>query len=201
MTTTNISPPVRNTGDDNVPLTPATVVTSPNIFAARSLAALRIATGFIFLWAFLDKLIGLGYATTSDKSWFSGGSPTMGFLGHVSVGPLESFFHSIAGAGWANVGFMAGLAAIGFAVTAGVALRLSAIGGTILMLLMWAAEWPMARFTSAGKPSGSNNPLVDYHIIYALALIVVAATAAGATWGLGKLWASLPVVQKNSWLL
>ena len=32
--------------------------------AARALAVLRIATGFVFLWAFLDKTFGLGYATT-----------------------------------------------------------------------------------------------------------------------------------------
>lgn len=30
------------------------------------LAGLRIATGFVFLWAFFDKLVGLGYSTPSD---------------------------------------------------------------------------------------------------------------------------------------
>jgi thiosulfate dehydrogenase [quinone] large subunit len=29
----------------------------------RLLAVVRIATGFVFIWAFLDKLLGLGYAS------------------------------------------------------------------------------------------------------------------------------------------
>jgi hypothetical protein len=54
---------------------------------------------------------------------------------------------------------------------------------------------------SAGEPSMSTDPIVDYHIIYALALIAVAVTHAGHTWGLGKLWARLPFVQRNRWLI
>jgi thiosulfate dehydrogenase [quinone] large subunit len=70
-----------------------------------------------------------------------------------------------------------------------------------MMLLMWAAEWPLAKLTSAGEPSMSTNPIVDYHIIYALVLIALALTYAGHTWGLGKLWARLPFVQRNRWLI
>jgi thiosulfate dehydrogenase (quinone) large subunit len=47
----------------------------------------------------------------------------------------------------------------------------------------------------------STNPIVDYHLIYALALITVALLYAGNTWGFGKLWARLPFVQRNHWLL
>ncbi|MER7279174.1 hypothetical protein ABT369_32520, partial [Dactylosporangium sp. NPDC000244] len=36
--------------------------------AARALAVLRYATGFVFLWAFADKLLGLGYSTPSAKA-------------------------------------------------------------------------------------------------------------------------------------
>ena len=169
-------------------------------FAARSLAVLRIATGLVFLWAFADKFFGLGYATPAERSWINGGSPTNGFLGHVSVGPFESTFHGWAGAAWADWLFMLGLGAIGIAVVAGVALRSAAVAGTVMMLMMWAAEWPLDKTTSAGEPSGSTNPLVDYHVIYALALIVCAATAAGATWGLGRMWDKLPIVRANPWL-
>jgi thiosulfate dehydrogenase [quinone] large subunit len=31
--------------------------------------------------------------------------------------------------------------------------------------------------------------------------VVLALTYAGHTWGLGKWWASLPIVQKNRWLI
>ena len=169
--------------------------------AARFFAVLRVAVGFVFLWAFLDKTFGLGYTTSSARAWINGGSPTKGFLSSVAVGPLESTFQSWAGDAWADWLFMAALLGIGAALILGVALRAAAVSGTVLMLLMWAAEWPLAQFTSAGEPSGSTNPIVDYHIIYALALIAVAVTYAGNTWGLGRVWARLPFVKRNHWLL
>ncbi|REF37985.1 DoxX family membrane protein [Thermasporomyces composti] len=174
--------------------------TRPVTLGARALAVLRVAIGFTFLWAFLDKTFGLGYATTSERAWLNGGSPTYGFLSNVSVGPFESMFNSWAGAAWADWLFMLGLLGIGVAVIAGVALRIAAISGTIMMLLMWAAEWPLARTLSTGEPSMSTNPLVDYHIIYALVLIALAVTHAGNTWGFGRVWAKLPVVRETAWL-
>src|SRR5688500_1749046 len=112
---------------------------------AVALAVLRIATGLLFLWAFVDKAFGLGYATQPKNAWFSGGSPTKGFLSRVDVGPFESVFHDIAGAWWADVLFMAGLFAIGVALVLGAGLRIAAASGAVMMLLMWAAEWPPAQ--------------------------------------------------------
>jgi thiosulfate dehydrogenase [quinone] large subunit len=159
-----------------------------------ALALLRLATGFIFLWAFVDKTFGLGFSTPPERAWINGGTPSQGFLGSEAVtGPLQPFFAGIASPA-TDVLFMLGMLGIGSAVMLGVGLRVSAIAGSILMVLMYLAEWPFA----AG--AGSTNPLVDYHIIYALALIAVAATAAGNTWGFGRIWRSLPIVRKYSWL-
>ena len=169
--------------------------------AAKFLAIVRVVTGFAFLWAFLDKTFGLGYATTAERAWINGGSPTKGFLSRGAVGPLEGTFHAIAGAAWADWLFMLGLLGIGIALIFGIGLRIAAVSGTVMMLGMWAAEWPLARFTSAGEPSMSTNPIVEYHIIYALVLIALALTYAGHTWGLGRLWARLPFVQRNRWLI
>jgi len=169
--------------------------------AAKALAVLRIATGFVFLWAFLDKTFGLNYATPSAKAWINGGSPTQGFLAHVETGPFQSTFHSIAGAGWANWLFMLGLLGIGVALIAGVAVRIAAVSGVLMLAFMWFAEFPLAQHTSAGAPTGSPNPLTDSHFIYAVVLIVLAATYAGTTWGLGRIWARLPLVQKHHWAL
>jgi thiosulfate dehydrogenase [quinone] large subunit len=168
--------------------------------AARSLAVLRIATGFVFLWAFLDKLFGLGYSTPSAKAWINGGSPTKGFLSSIDVGPLQGTFHSLAGTTFANWAFMLGLLAIGVALIAGVGLRIAAGAAILMMAMMWFAEFPLARHTSAGEPSGSSNPVTDYHVIYAVTGVVLALTYAGHTWGLGRTWARLPFVQKNRWL-
>ncbi|GHH41922.1 MULTISPECIES: DoxX family protein [Streptomyces] len=167
---------------------------------AYAFASLRLLTGFAFLWAFLDKTFGFGYATPSGKGWIDGGSPTVGFLSGVAAGPMESTFHSWAGGTWADWLFMAGLLGVGLALVGGFALRLAAVAGTAMMALMWIAEWPPAKHLSDGSPSMSTNPFVDYHLIYAVVLIALAVASAGDTWGAGRLWAKLPFVRHNSWL-
>jgi thiosulfate dehydrogenase [quinone] large subunit len=177
---------------------PGTIISTG---AAKFLAVFRVVLGFEFLWAFLDKTFGFGYATPAERAWINGGSPTRGFLSRVAVGPFEDTFHTWAGAAWADWLFMVGLLAIGIALILGIGLRAAAVSGTVMMVLMWAAEWPLDKLTSAGEPSMSTNPIVDYHIIYALALIALAVTYAGRTWGLGRWWAGLPFVRRNRWLI
>ena len=53
------------------------------------LAGTRIALGWIFLWAFLDKLFGLGHETATKNAWINGGSPTKGFLAFGATGPFQ----------------------------------------------------------------------------------------------------------------
>ncbi|MFI6763263.1 hypothetical protein ACIBF5_29435 [Micromonospora sp. NPDC050417] len=169
--------------------------------AARALAVLRITTGFVFLWAFLDKTFGLAYSTPAERSWINGASPTGGFLSHVEVGPMQSIAHTIAGTWWADTLFMAGMAAVGIALVLGIGLRIAAGSGALIMAMMWFAEFPLARFTASGEPSGSTNPITDYHLVYAVVLVVLAAAYAGHTWGLGRLWARLALVRRNRWMI
>ena len=171
----------------------ARVVTTVN--GRRWLAVLRLATGWIFLWAFLDKTFGLGFSTPSDRAWVNGGTPSQGFLNSDAVvGPLKPLFAAIASPA-SDVLFMIAMLGIGIAVMLGIGLRVSAVAGTVVMVAMYLAEWPFAANAS------STNPLVDYHIIYALALIVVAVLAAGETWGFGRQWSELGVVRRNRWLV
>jgi thiosulfate dehydrogenase (quinone) large subunit len=161
----------------------------------RVLAVLRVATGFIFLWAFLDKTFGLGYSTLAANSWINGGTPSQGFLKSPAViGPFKPFFAAIASP-TSDVLFMLGMLAIGVAVILGIGLRVSAVVGTVILLFMYLAEW------SFGPNAASSNPLVDYHIIYALSLIVLAVLSAGDGWGLGQAWKRLTVVQNHRWLI
>jgi thiosulfate dehydrogenase [quinone] large subunit len=160
-----------------------------------ALAILRVATGFIFLWAFLDKTFGLGYSTTRAHAWINGGTPSQGFLKSPAVvGPFKPFFAAIASP-TTDVLFMIGMLAVGAAVILGIGLRISAVAGTIILLFMYLAEW------SFGPNAASTNPVVDYHIIFALSLIVVAALSAGDAWGLGRSWKRLNVVQNHRWLI
>ncbi len=143
----------------------------------RLLAALRIALGWIFLWAFIDKLFGLGFATEPQNAWLAGGSPTRGFLTYATTGPFAPFHQSIAGNPMVDFLFMFGLAGLGVALILGIGLKIAAIGGALMMLLMWSAHLPP-----------ENNPLIDQHIIYALLLVTLAVADAGKTWGLGRWW-------------
>ena len=171
------------------------------VAAARGLAVLRVAVGFIFLWAFLDKMFGLHYSTPTAKAWIRGGSPTGGFLKHVEVGPLQSLFRSMAGAQWADWLFMLGLLGIGVAIIAGVAVRAAATSGIVLVAFMWLATFPLAQFTSTGAATASTNPIVDEHVMDALVLLVLALTYAGTTLGLGRRWARIPFVSRHRWAL
>ena len=153
-------------------------------------AALRIVLGFTFLWAFLDKLFGFGFATPAERSWLNGGSPTRGFLANSATGPFEGFYKDLAGAGWADWLFMIGLAAIGTALVLGIGMRVAAVSGALLYLLMWTVVLPP-----------ENNPVVDDHIIGALALLAVALVHAGDTFGLGRWWKAQPIVRQNRWLI
>src|SRR5687768_12685662 len=76
-------------------------------FAARALAAVRIAFGLTFLWAFFDKLFALGFSTGrsvnpetgaetvdrfGDAAWINGHSPTEGFLAFGADGPFKGIY-------------------------------------------------------------------------------------------------------------
>ena len=123
----------------------------------RVLAVVRLATGFIFLWAFLDKTFGLGYSTPTDRAWVNGGTPSQGFLlGDAVVGPLKPFFASIASPA-SDVLFMIAMLGIGVAVMLGIGLRVSAVIGSFVLLAMWLAEWPIGMDTGSTNPSSTTT--------------------------------------------
>lgn len=163
--------------------------------AARALAALRIGFGLTFLWAFFDKTFALGFHTGYDQqgnldrfgdaAWINGGSPTNGFLSFGAEGPFADFYHSIAGDAWADWLFMAGLLGIGVALTFGVTMRIAAAAGAVLYVLMWTVVLPP-----------ENNPVLDDHLLGALTLVVLAATRAGDTWGLGRIWGRTEIAER-----
>lgn len=148
------------------------------------LAILRLAYAFTFLWAFFDKLLGLRFSTPPERAWIRGGDPTAGYLGHAD-GTFGSTFQSLAGQPWVSPLFMIGLLGIGAALFLGIGMRIAAIAGALLYVLMWLASLPVA-----------TNPFLDDHLIGAIVLIVLAVTLAGDTLGLGKVWARTGLVRR-----
>lgn len=152
---------------------------------AAVLGVTRLAMGWVFVWPFLDKTFGLGHETASADAWINGGSPTSGFLGHATSGPLSSFYQSFAGQAWADWLFMLGLLGIGVALVLGVAVRLAAVAGGTLLILMWSAVLPP-----------ENNIFLDDHIVYALVLAILALSHAGATYGFASTWERYGTVRR-----
>ena len=167
--------------------------------ALFGLLGMRLAVGFYFIWAFVDKTFGLGYHTPAAHAWLSGGSPTTGFLGGANVGPFQGVFQALAGQPVVDWLFMLGLLGVGAALILGVALRPAAIAGVTMLTLMYLASWPFAT-VAGGQPTGSTNPLVDDHVIDSIAVIIVAALAAWAIGPLSRKWSELSIVKSHSWL-
>ena len=157
----------------------------------------RILLGFTFLWAFLDKNFAWGYSTT--KAWMFGtgdGNPTAGFLkfGVNPNGPFHTFYTNLApdsASGIVNYLFMGALLGAGLTLVLGVAMRIGCIGSALLLLSMFLAVAPWAKYEDKGGSTvASNNPLLDEHIIYAATLMVLMLVCAGRYWGLGRWWES-----------
>ncbi|GGB96243.1 hypothetical protein [Cellulomonas carbonis] len=156
--------------------------------ARYALAFGRIVIGWVFLWAFVDKLFGLGYATPAERAWLNGGTPAQGYIGGAE-GPFAGFFQSTFQNAFGDVLFMAGLLGIGLAMMLGIGLKVAAVTGTLLMVFMWMTQIPWVL--------GGTNPITTSHWVEAALLIIAAATLAGDTAGLGRQWGR---VVGNSWL-
>ena len=151
---------------------------------------LRLSMGFIFFWAFLDKLFGFGRATAPDKSWLAGGSPTAGFLQNAVTGPFADFYHKLAGNPVVDWLFMLGLLFIGVSLMFGIFMRLGSSVGILILFLM---------YTAVGL-SPVNNLFIDEHIIYILVLIILVLTDAGQYLGMGNRWGDTSLVRKYRFL-
>lgn len=154
------------------------------------LGLLRLVMGWIFLWAFVDKSFGLGFATAPEKAWTLGVSPTAGFLQFGVHGPFADFYHSLAGMPLVDWLFMLGLLFIGLAFMTGIFMRLAGFFGAVMLFLM---------YTAIGL-SPANNPFIDEHIVYMFVMIFLVMTNSGQYMGLGNRWANTSFVQKYKFL-
>jgi thiosulfate dehydrogenase [quinone] large subunit len=148
---------------------------------------LRILLGWSFLWAFLDKMFGLGFSTCRaddssqidffcDAAMIKGGSPTYGVLEFGTDGSHTGFlFEWMAPSGpdsinLADVLFMAAMLLGGIALMIGIAVRIAAVGSAIMMAFMFLAldVWP------------DNNPINSSHVIEFFVYLGIATVGAGS---------------------
>jgi thiosulfate dehydrogenase [quinone] large subunit len=134
---------------------------------------LRIALGWLFFYAGITKLF--------NPAWSA-----VGYLQGAKT--LSSFYQWLAQPGLVPViNFLNewGLLLIGVALLVGLFVRLASGAGAVMMLLYY---FPVLTFPHIG----ATAYVVDEHIVYALALLVVAAFQAGRIGGLEKVLPRLP---------
>jgi thiosulfate dehydrogenase (quinone) large subunit len=146
----------------------------------------RLALGLIFLWAFIDKVFGLGFATEAGKAWIDGVSPTAGYLSFATYGPLAGIFQAMSGNTLVDILFMLGLLGVGTGLALGIKVKISSSAGIAMLTLMYLSALPP-----------EHHPLIDEHIVYILILASFIATPEVGGWiGLGKWWSKHPLVKK-----
>ncbi|MFD0559187.1 thiosulfate dehydrogenase [quinone] large subunit [Stackebrandtia endophytica] len=184
-TTSLTKTPTVPTTPGTAPIPPAPEATTPTR-PRVALGVARIALGWIFLWAFLDKAFGFGFATPPESAWINGGSPTTGYLTGQggSDKALSDLMTTMSGQTWVDWLFMLGMCSVGIALILGIGMRLAALGATCLMGTLWLSQFPLAQ-----------NPFMDQHLLYLLLAIALAATNAGDTIGLGRPWSRTALVR------
>jgi len=171
------------------------------------LSVTRILIGFTFLWAFLDKTFGLGFATGRDRetgaitlggpdAWINGGRITEGYLGSSS-GPFAEFFQNLGTQAWTDWFFMLGLLGVGLALVLGVGTRIAMVAGPLMLAMMYVSHsWP-------GQGGNTSNPFIDDHIVNSVAIIAIVILEAAYIQkiGFGESWKKTGLVKKNRWLV
>jgi thiosulfate dehydrogenase [quinone] large subunit len=152
-------------------------------------AAIRLTLGWIMIWAFFDKVLGLGFATKPGQGWINGVSPTTGYLNFGAGGLFGDLFAGLANNVVVDVVFMAALLLLGVALLLGIGLKIAAVAGSLFFALLWLSNFPPV-----------NNPIVDEHVIYIFALIGIALSHAGRYLGLGNWWADTTLVKRFRFL-
>ena len=148
-----------------------------------ALAAIRILIGWMMIWAFFDKLFGLGFATPHGSGWINGVSPSS-YVVYVTGGLFKDLFTALAGNLFIDILMMSGLLILGITLIAGIAPKLTTFGISIFMIIMFMLRIPP-----------TNNPVVDEHIVYLVTMIAVYFLGGFERLSLYAKWKELRIVK------
>lgn len=146
-------------------------------FQKISLFLLRISLGWLFFWAGITKVLNPEW---SAAGYLKGAKTFVGFyqwLTSPGILPIINFVNE-----W-------GLTLLGIALILGIFVRLSSVLGAVLMFLYYL---PILQFPYPNPYSF----LVDEHIIYIFALLMLVSAHAGRVWGLENWCSNLPICSK-----
>lgn len=153
-------------------------------YSKITLVLLRISMGWFMFYAGITKVL--------DPNWSAAG-----YLGNAKT--FAGFYHWLAQPNilpFINFINEWGLTLLGVSLILGIAVRLSSVLGAVLMMLYY---FPVVEF-----PYVAHGFLLDEHIIYALALLALAALKVGRVWGLENWCLNLPICRKfpklRNWL-
>ena len=138
---------------------------------------LRVSLGWLFFYAGITKVL--------NPSWTA-----EGYMRGAKTFP--EFYQWMINSGMIPlVDFMNewGLTLLGVSLILGIGLRLSSVLGAFLMLLYYfpALDFPYPN---------PHSYIVDEHIVYALALLLLAGLRAGRVWGLEAWCSRLPLCSR-----
>ncbi|PIR55617.1 DoxX family protein [Candidatus Peregrinibacteria bacterium CG10_big_fil_rev_8_21_14_0_10_36_19] len=132
--------------------------------SAYALVALRLLLGWLFLYSGVTKALNPEFTAAG----LLGGAKTF----HS----LYAWFASDANIGWVNFMNIWGQIFIGAGLMLGAFTRYASYAGVLLMGLYY--------FPGLEFPYVEHGFLVDDHVIYALAFVILATHSAGETYGL-----------------
>jgi thiosulfate dehydrogenase (quinone) large subunit len=141
-----------------------------------ALFLLRVVLGWMFLWSGINQVLDQKF---SAAGYVGGAKAFKGFyhwLASPGVLPVVNFINE-----W-------GMTLLGVSLVLGISVRLSARLGALMMVLYWLPLGPL-------HPN-SHSLIVDEHIIYAAALLYLAAVRAGRVWGLETWCSNLPICRR-----
>jgi thiosulfate dehydrogenase (quinone) large subunit len=150
---------------------------------ARALAGLRITMGLLFLYAGIEKLIGIGLG--AGTNWTAAGFLKFGTAGTwpgaadgAVVNPFQGFWINLASnpdmmhfinfiVPWGELG-------IGIALVLGLFTRFATVMGVLMMALFYVASWDF----SLG--------VVNSDLVYLIVLAYLGIAGAGEVYGLDR---------------
>lgn len=136
----------------------------------------RISIGWVFLYAAIRQIPNPEF---SAAGFLTGATTFPAFFELMATPPFLTIINVVIP--WAHL-------LLGLALILGIGVRVAAVGGATLMILYYLPrlDFPMV---------GPNSFIVEYHLVYALMIVYLAAVRAGRIFGLEGWFEKLPATK------